>query len=170
MKVFSLLAALLCVIFLGFADAALAEGVSSDVSSQVKPQSGAEQLSQPSSKSPQPAAEMSHAEARSMAAQLSVELIDTLYEMRSLAEQKTLADSVARAKNSEDDDSGDDDSGDSTTKLLNQASSALRPLIKEFGNVVGSVLPAGPQQQLVKATVKAINSLLPLILKYAIGI
>ncbi|KAJ1646577.1 hypothetical protein J3B02_004130 [Coemansia erecta] len=114
-------------------------------------------------------AELTHAEARELAAQLSMQLIDSLYEMRALSEQKP-NNSVNRAKGDDDDGGGDSDSDDSTTKLLNKAASALRPIVKEFANVVSSALPAGPQRQLIKATANAVDSLMPLILKYALGI
>ncbi|KAJ2377890.1 hypothetical protein GGI05_006805 [Coemansia sp. RSA 2603] len=112
--------------------------------------------------------ELTQAEAREMAANLSMQLIDSLYEMRALSEQKT-SNPVNRAKD-DDDDGGDSDSGDTTTKLINKAASALRPIVKEFANVVSTALPAGPQRQLIKATANAVDSLMPLILKYALGI
>ncbi|KAJ2635141.1 hypothetical protein GGF40_003788 [Coemansia sp. RSA 1286] len=131
-----------------------------------------QQMQQPthsplSSSSSSQHAELTHTEARELAAQLSMQLIDSLYEMRALSEQKP-ANAINRAK--DDDDGGDSDSDDTTTKLLNKAASALRPIVKEFANVVSSALPAGPQRQLIKATANAVDSLMPLILKYALGI
>ncbi|KAJ1720419.1 hypothetical protein LPJ53_004945 [Coemansia erecta] len=112
--------------------------------------------------------ELTQAEARELAANLSMQLIDSLYEMRALSEQKT-SNPINRAKD-DDDDGGDSDSGDTTTKLINKAASALRPIVKEFANVVSTALPVGPQRQLIKATANAVDSLMPLILKYALGI
>ncbi|KAJ2777032.1 hypothetical protein GGI15_004643 [Coemansia interrupta] len=112
--------------------------------------------------------DLTQAEARELAASLSMQLIDSLYEMRALSEQKT-GNPVNRAKD-DDDDGGDSDSGDTTTKLINKAASALRPIVKEFANVVSTALPVGPQRQLIKATANAVDSLMPLILKYALGI
>ncbi|KAJ2221898.1 hypothetical protein H4R99_007202 [Coemansia sp. RSA 1722] len=128
-----------------------------------------QQMQQPAHSLPSSSqhAELTHTEARELAAQLSMQLIDSLYEMRALSEQKP-ANAVNRAK--DDDDGGDSDSDDTTTKLLNKAASALRPIVKEFANVVSSALPAGPQRQLIKATANAVDSLMPLILKYALGI
>ncbi|KAJ1992822.1 hypothetical protein EDC05_002606 [Coemansia umbellata] len=103
-----------------------------------------------------------HAEARVQ--QLSKQLIDTLFDIRSSVEQQKADTSVLnRAKDDEDDD-------DTTAKLVNKAANALRPIIKELASVVNTTLPAGPARQLVKATANAVDSLLPLILKYALGI
>ncbi|KAJ2828489.1 hypothetical protein IWW50_001357, partial [Coemansia erecta] len=94
------------------------------------------------------------------------QFVDRLYELRTVSEQLTNANSHERAK--DDDDSGDSD--DTTAKLVNKAARALRPIVKEFANVVGVALPVGPARQLVKATADAVDSLMPLILKYALGI
>ncbi|KAJ1832577.1 hypothetical protein IWW55_000940 [Coemansia sp. RSA 2706] len=107
--------------------------------------------------------ELTRDEARVIAAQLSRQFVDRLYELRAFSEQRA---NQLRAK--DDDDSGDSD--DSTAKLVNKAAHALRPIVKEFSNVVNSALPAGPARQLVKATTDAVDSLMPLILKYALGI
>ncbi|KAJ2501741.1 hypothetical protein GGH96_001705 [Coemansia sp. RSA 1972] len=112
--------------------------------------------------------EMTQSEARSVAAQLSREFVDRLYELRVISEQLTsAAANKVRAKD-DDDDSGDSD--DSTAKLVNKAAHAIRPIVKEFANVVSSALPVGPARQLVKSTADAVDSLMPLILKYALGI
>ncbi|KAI7822301.1 hypothetical protein BX661DRAFT_173120 [Kickxella alabastrina] len=116
--------------------------------------------------------EMTQSETRAKIVQLTMQLVDTIYEMRSASsfeqqhqqQQQQESDKThVRAK-------GDNDDDDTTSKLINIAASAIRPVIKEFANVVGSVLPAGAPQQLIKASANAVDSLLPLILKYAIGL
>ncbi|KAJ2542865.1 hypothetical protein EV175_006025 [Coemansia sp. RSA 1933] len=118
--------------------------------------------------------ELSQAEAKARVQELSGQLIDTLYELRILVEKRRAtasAGTLNRAKDDDDSSSSDnDDSDESTTKLINKAAHALRPIIKELASVVNSVLPAGPSRQLVKATASAVDSLMPLILKYALGI
>ncbi|KAI9476705.1 hypothetical protein LPJ55_001996 [Coemansia sp. RSA 990] len=121
---------------------------------------------QVSAAQPEPAPELSQNEARTIAAQLSRQFIDRLYELRAASELKPSSNAQERAK--DDDDFNDSD--DSTTKLINKAAHALRPIVKEFSNVVNSAIPAGPGRQLVKATADAVDSLMPLILKYALGI
>ncbi|KAJ2158986.1 hypothetical protein GGF46_003354 [Coemansia sp. RSA 552] len=107
--------------------------------------------------------ELTQAEARTIAARLSSQFVDRLYELRTATEHL----GQARAK---DDDLGDnDDPDDSTNKLINKAAKALRPIIKELATVVNTALPAGPSRQLVKTSTDAVDNLLPLILKYAIG-
>ncbi|KAJ2509724.1 hypothetical protein H4217_008205 [Coemansia sp. RSA 1939] len=120
--------------------------------------------------------ELSQSEAKALVQQLSGRLIDTLYELRAQVEQKRAsassnanADAGVQNRAKDDDDVGDSDD-DSTTKLINKAANALRPVIKELASVVNGVLPAGPSRQLVKATANAVDSLMPLILKYALGI
>ncbi|KAJ2658879.1 hypothetical protein IWW48_003779 [Coemansia sp. RSA 1200] len=120
--------------------------------------------------------ELSQSEAKVLVQQLSGHLIDTLYELRSQVEQKHASASTNASANvgmqnraKDNDDFGDSDD-DSTTKLINKAANALRPIIKELASVVNGILPAGPSRQLVKATANAIDSLMPLILKYALGI
>ncbi|KAJ2776648.1 hypothetical protein H4R18_005556 [Coemansia javaensis] len=115
---------------------------------------------------PLPAAprDLTQPEARAAAAQLGRQFVDALYDLRT-----SIADPAAAAHvRAKDDDAGDDD--DSTTKLINKAARAFRPIVKEMAAVVNSALPAGPQRQLVKATADAVDSLMPLILKYALGI
>ncbi|KAJ1667502.1 hypothetical protein EV178_001231 [Coemansia sp. RSA 1646] len=119
--------------------------------------------------------ELSQAEAKALVQQLSGRLVDTLYEIRTLVEKRRTVTSANsgvqnRAKDDDDSSSDSDDSDDSTTKLINKAAHALRPIIKELASVVNGVLPAGPSRQLVKATANAVDSLMPLILKYALGI
>ncbi|KAJ2846676.1 hypothetical protein IWW36_004238 [Coemansia brasiliensis] len=111
--------------------------------------------------------ELTQNEARTIAAQLSRQFIDRLYELRAASELKPLSNN-AQERAKDDDDFNDSD--DSTTKLINKAAHALRPIVKEFSNVVNSAIPAGPGRQLVKATADAVDSLMPLILKYALGI
>ncbi|KAJ1726713.1 hypothetical protein LPJ72_006239, partial [Coemansia sp. Benny D160-2] len=120
--------------------------------------------------------ELSQSEAKALVQQLSGRLIDTLYELRAQVEQKRAsassnanADAGTQNRAKDDDDVGDSDD-DSTTKLINKAANALRPIIKELASVVNGVLPAGPSRQLVKAAANAVDSLMPLILKYALGI
>ncbi|KAJ1726897.1 hypothetical protein LPJ61_004887 [Coemansia biformis] len=118
---------------------------------------------------PAPAHELTQAEARSAAAQLGREFVDALFELRAAGERRAAAATGGQARAKDDDgDSGDSD--DSTTKLINKAARAFRPIVKEMATVVTSALPAGPPRQLVKATADAIDSLMPLILKYALGI
>ncbi|KAJ2508165.1 hypothetical protein GGI11_006158, partial [Coemansia sp. RSA 2049] len=88
---------------------------------------------------------------------------------RASASSNANADAGVQNRAKDDDDVGDSDD-DSTTKLINKAANALRPVIKELASVVNGVLPAGPSRQLVKATANAVDSLMPLILKYALGI
>ncbi|KAJ1902090.1 hypothetical protein LPJ66_000265 [Kickxella alabastrina] len=119
--------------------------------------------------------EMTQSEARAKIVQLTMQLVDAIYEIRSASsfeqqqqqqhqQQQQESDKThVRAKDDKDDD-------DTTSKLISMAASAIRPVIKEFANVVGSILPAGAPQQLIKASANAVDSLLPLILKYAIGL
>ncbi|KAJ1781391.1 hypothetical protein LPJ59_007058 [Coemansia sp. RSA 2399] len=119
--------------------------------------------------------ELSQAEVKARVQDLSGRLIGIMYEIRTLVEKRRATVSANasiqnRAKDDDDSSSDNDDSDDSTTKLINKAAHALRPIIKELANAVNSVLPAGPSRQLVKATASAVDSLMPLILKYALGI
>ncbi|KAJ1818680.1 hypothetical protein LPJ60_004191 [Coemansia sp. RSA 2675] len=102
------------------------------------------------------------ADAYSLATQLGKDFVDVLVETRQLTER--FAPGVERARDDEDGES------DETSKLVGKLASAFRPIMKEFVAVVNSILPAGPQRQLVKAAADAVDSLLPLILKYALGI
>ncbi|KAJ2765113.1 hypothetical protein IWQ56_004228 [Coemansia nantahalensis] len=114
---------------------------------------------------------MSQAEARAAAAKLGREFVDALYELREASDQRAAAAAEtlgAQARAKSDDDDGDSD--DSTSSLLNKAARAFRPIVKEMANIVSSALPPGPARQLVKAAANAVDSLMPLILKYALGI
>ncbi|KAJ1998198.1 hypothetical protein GGI02_004042 [Coemansia sp. RSA 2322] len=111
------------------------------------------------------AEEVLRADVYAMAEQLSREFVDALFDVRALSLHKSAVNAQTRAR--DDDDGGD---SDDTSKLISQVVSAFRPIVKSFANVVSAVLPAGPQQQLVKAAAGAVDSLLPLILKYALGI
>ncbi|KAJ2078752.1 hypothetical protein H4R24_004254 [Coemansia sp. RSA 988] len=113
--------------------------------------------------------ELTQSEAKSLAAQLSRQFIDALYDLRTASENMSVSVSnQTRAKDSDDGMGGGED--DSTTKLINKAARAFRPIVKQFVSVVDSVLPDGPAHQLAKATADTVDSLMPLILKYALGI
>ncbi|KAJ2458859.1 hypothetical protein GGF42_001818 [Coemansia sp. RSA 2424] len=111
-----------------------------------------------------PAAVVSRVEAYTLAQHLSKDLVDALYQVRAYTEH---ASGQERAR--DDDDGGGDGDGD-TSKLINQLASSFRPVMKQLLLVVNTILPAGPQRQLVKAAADAVDSLLPLILKYALGL
>ncbi|KAJ1754697.1 hypothetical protein LPJ58_004563 [Coemansia sp. RSA 1591] len=108
--------------------------------------------------------EMTQSEAQSIAAQLSRQFVDRLFELRAISEQLTGASNKVRVKD------GEGDSDDSAAKLVNKAAHDIRPIIKEFANIVGSALPVGPAHQLAKSAADAVDTLMPLILKYALGI
>ncbi|KAJ2435840.1 hypothetical protein GGF42_008993 [Coemansia sp. RSA 2424] len=109
-----------------------------------------------------PAAVVSRVEAYTLAQHLSKDLVDALYQVRAYTEHASASQERAR----DDDDGGDGD----TSKLINQLASSFRPVMKQLLLVVNTILPAGPQRQLVKAAADAVDSLLPLILKYALGL
>ncbi|KAJ2867434.1 hypothetical protein GGH94_000823 [Coemansia aciculifera] len=109
---------------------------------------------------------VSRADAYSLATQLGKDFVDALYEVRAFNEH--IAETVASGQERARDD--DDGESDDTSKLITKLASAFRPIMKEFLAVVNTVLPAGPQRQLVKAAADAVDSLLPLILKYALGL
>lgn len=113
------------------------------------------------------AVDMSQDEARAVAAQLSRDFIDVLYEIRNY--KNSNREQLQRVAKKDDDDFGGDDD-DSTTKLISKAANALRPVIKEMASLVNTIIPPGPQRKLIKVTADAIDSMLPLILKYALGI
>ncbi|KAJ2896947.1 hypothetical protein IWW38_001869, partial [Coemansia aciculifera] len=98
--------------------------------------------------------------AYTLAQELGKDFVDALYDVKDLAESQ-----IMRARD-EDDDGGEGD----TSKLINQLASSFRPVMKQFLLVINTALPAGPQRQLVKAAADAVDSLLPLILKYALGL
>ncbi|KAJ2796145.1 hypothetical protein H4R20_005630 [Coemansia guatemalensis] len=148
---------------------ALAAAIHLACAADQQPQQQQQQQEQHEHFVPQQSLELTQTEARSVAAQLSRQFIDALYDLRTASENRSASVSnQARAKDSDDDMGGDED--DSTTKLINKAARAFRPIVKEFASVVNSALPAGPARQLVKATADAVDSLMPLILKYALGI
>ncbi|KAJ1948757.1 hypothetical protein EC988_005045 [Linderina pennispora] len=116
-----------------------------------------------SAPAPASAEEPSLPEAKAIAMKLASDIMDGMTGIRAMS-QSTMH--VNRAK---DDDDGDD--GEiSPSKIISQISTAIKPVLKQFSNILSAAVPEGPQRQLVKATSNAINSLLPLILKYAIGL
>ncbi|KAJ2488018.1 hypothetical protein IWW37_005009 [Coemansia sp. RSA 2050] len=122
---------------------------------------------------PEPHAPASRADAYSLATQLGKDFVDALFEARQFAERlaNDTASGLERARgDNDDDDAGGGSESDDTSKLIGKLASAFRPIMKEFVAVVNSILPAGPQRQLVKAAADAVDSLLPLILKYALGL
>ncbi|KAJ1950982.1 hypothetical protein FBU59_000420 [Linderina macrospora] len=130
-------------------------GAPADISSPAHPQSAA--LAAPTTS----VEELSPSEARAMAMTLAGDVIDSLTAIRAMSQNPK---PLIRAK---DDDEGDDDA--SPSKIIGQIASAIRPVLKQFTNIVSAAVPEGPQRQLVKATSSAINSLLPLLLKYALA-
>ncbi|KAJ2813079.1 hypothetical protein H4S07_000948 [Coemansia furcata] len=115
-------------------------------------------------------AAVSRADAYSLASQMGRDFVDALFEAREYAENmaEPSVSGLERAK--DDDDDGGGGESDDTGKLIGKLASAFRPIMKQFVLVVNTVLPAGPQRQLVKAAADAVDSLLPLILKYALGL
>ncbi|PIA18568.1 hypothetical protein COEREDRAFT_85047 [Coemansia reversa NRRL 1564] len=111
---------------------------------------------------------LTQSEARSQMEQLSRQFVDALYDLRADSENRaSFVSNQARANGGNDNTSNNED--DTTAKLINKAARAFRPIVKEFASVVYDVLPIGPARELIKATADSVDSLVPLILKYALG-
>ncbi|KAJ2607383.1 hypothetical protein H4S08_004846 [Coemansia sp. RSA 1365] len=111
---------------------------------------------------------LTQSEARSQMEQLSRQFVDALYDLRADSDNRASSvNSQARANDAKDDTSNNED--DTTSKLINKAARAFRPIVKEFASVVYDVLPLGPARELIKAAADSVDSLVPLILKFALG-